>query len=150
MVSEHRSWCQPLHFYPLNKKSCLAKMQLARLFPRSTITVKVTRLLVLQVCLPITPLLILFLRNHGFWIAEQPITLHLLHNFSHTSSSFISNVNLPTSSTAPISSTGTIKFNDKITLKDVLCVPSFNLNLMSISKITSSFFEFYRTWLRGG
>ena len=40
-------------------------------------------------------------------------------------------------STAPISSTSTIKFNDKITLKDVLCVPSFNLNLMSISKITS-------------
>ena len=46
---------------------------------------------------------------------------------------------MPTGSTASISSTGTIKFNDKITLKeDVICVPSFNLNLMSISKITSS------------
>jgi len=85
-----------------------------RLFTRSTITVKVTRLLV---CLPITPLLILLLRNHGFWIAEQPITLHLIHNFSHTLHHhlflFISNVNLPTGSTAPISSTDTIKFNDK-------------------------------------
>jgi len=62
-------------------------------------------------------------------------------------------------STVPISSTSTIKFNEKITLKDVLCVPSFNLNLMSISKITSSLnccvvftpdVAFYRTWLRGG
>jgi len=44
--------------------------------------------------------------------------------FTHTSSSFISNVNLPTGSTAIISSTGTIKFKDNITLKDVLCVPS--------------------------
>jgi len=42
-----------------------------KLFSRSTITLKVTRLLALQVCLPITPSLILLLRNHGFWIAEQ-------------------------------------------------------------------------------
>jgi len=44
--------------------------------------------------------------------------------FTHTSSSFISNVNLPTGSTTTISSMGTIKFKDNITLKDVLCVPS--------------------------
>jgi len=59
--------------------------------------------------------------------------------FTHTSSSFIPNVNQATGSTAAISSTGTIKFNDSITpLKDVLCVPSFNLNLLFVSKITSS------------
>jgi len=46
--------------------------------------VKVKRLQMLQVCLLITRLLILLLRNHGFWIAEQPIALHLIHNFSHT------------------------------------------------------------------
>jgi len=94
-----------------------------RLFTRSTITVKKWHVS-LQVCLPITPLLIHLLRNHGFWIAEQSITLHLFTIF-HTH--FII-----------ISSTGTIKFNDKITFKDGLCVPSFNLNLMSVSKITSS------------
>ena len=91
-------------FLSLNKKSCLAKKASVTspietsynasvpskfsnwqgLFTRSTITVEVTRLLALQVCLPITPLLILLLRNHGFWIAEQPITLHLIHNFLHT------------------------------------------------------------------
>ena len=45
---------------------------------------------------------------------------------------------MPTGSIALISSTGTTKFNDNITLKDLLCVPSFNLNLMSVSRITSS------------
>ena len=32
----------------------------------------------------------------------------------------------------------TIKFNDNITLKNVLCVSSFNLNLMFVIKITNS------------
>jgi len=76
------------------------------------------------------------------WILDSGATNHFESDsqfFTHTSSSFIPNVNLPTVSTALISSTGTIKFNDNITLKDdVLCVPSFNLNLMSVSKITSS------------
>jgi len=75
------------------------------------------------------------------WILDSGANDHIASDsqfFTHTSSSFIPNVNLPIDSTAPISSTGTIKFNSKITLKDVLCVPSFNLNLMSVSKITSS------------
>ena len=57
--------------------------------------------------------------------------MDLIHSFSHTSSSFILKV-------APISSTDTVKFNDNITLKDVICVSIFNLNLMSVSKITNS------------
>ena len=75
------------------------------------------------------------------WILDSGATNYIASDsqfFTHTSSSFIPNVNLPTGSTASISSTGTIKFNDKITLKDVLCFPFFNLNLMSLSKITSS------------
>ena len=75
------------------------------------------------------------------WILDSGGTNHIVSDsqfFTHTSSSFIPNVNLPTGSTALISSTGTIKFNDNITLKDVFCVPSFNLNLMSVCKITSS------------
>jgi len=63
------------------------------------------------------------------WILDNGATDH------------ISNVNLPTGSTAPISSTTTIKFNDKITLKDVLCVPSFNQS-------TKLLCRFYSTWLR--
>ena len=96
------------------------------------------------------------------WILDSGKTNHIASDsqfFTHTSSLFIPNVNLPAFSTAPISSTGTIKFNDNITLKDFLCVFSFNLNLMFVSKITSSlnccvifFFHmvaFCRTWLPG-
>jgi len=75
------------------------------------------------------------------WILDSGATDHIASDsqfFTYTSSSFISNVNLPTDSTAATSSTGTIKFNDNISLKDVLYVPSFNLNLMSVSKITSA------------
>ena len=77
---------QSLHFYPLNKKSCLAKKapvtspiktsykasppskfsNWQRLFTRSTITVKVTRLLALQVCLLKTRLLIIFYKTMDF------------------------------------------------------------------------------------
>ena len=113
-----------------------------RLFTRSTVTVKVTRLLALQVYLPTTPPLILLLRNHGFWIAEQPITLHLIHNFSHTLHHHLFQMLICPQTQLHSShlQAQLNKFNDKIkiTLKDVLCVPSFNLNLMSISKITSS------------
>ena len=47
-------------------------------------------------------------------------------------------VNLPTSSLALITSSSNILFNFIITLNNVLCVPSFRLNLMSISKITNA------------
>jgi len=85
-----------------------------------------------------------FSSNSAFtkpWILDSGATDHIAYDsqfFTHTSSTFILNVNMPTGSTMLISSTDTIKFNEKITLKDVLCVPSFNLNLMSVSKITSS------------
>ena len=75
------------------------------------------------------------------WILDSGATDHIASDsqfFTHTSSSFILNVNLPTCSIATISSTSTIKFNDNITLKDVLCVPSFNLNIMFVSKIIST------------
>ena len=75
------------------------------------------------------------------WILDSEATDNIASDsqfFPHTLSSFIPNVNLSTGSTALISFTGTIKFNDKITLKYVLCVPSLNLNLMFVTKITSS------------
>jgi len=53
------------------------------------------------------------------WILDSGATDHIASDsqfFTHTSS----------------------LFNDNITLKDVLCIPSFNLNLMFVSKITNS------------
>jgi hypothetical protein len=49
-------------------------------------------------------------------------------------------VNLLTGSSVPIDSTGTILFNKNITLDNVLHMPSFSLNLMSVSKLTKSLY----------
>jgi len=51
------------------------------------------------------------------WILDNGATNHIASDsqfFTHTSSSFISNVNLPTGSTPIISSTRTIKFKDNV------------------------------------
>ena len=94
------------------------------------------------------------------WILDSGSINHIASDsqfFTHTSSSFIPNVNLPTDLIAAISYMSTIKFNDNVILKDVLCIPSFNLNLIFVGKVTNSlnycFFFFHmvafcRTWLR--
>lgn len=73
------------------------------------------------------------------WILDNSATNHIVFYstlFTHTKPLSIPIVNLPTGSSIPITCTGTIPFNFDITLADVLCVPSFNLNLMSASKVT--------------
>ena len=75
------------------------------------------------------------------WILDSGATDHIISDpslFSQTKPSFIPTVNLPTGSSASITATGTVPFNPNITLKNVLCVPSFHLNLMSVSKLTSA------------
>jgi len=81
------------------------------------------------------------------WIAEQPITLHLIDNFSHTLHHHLfQNVNLPTDSTTTSHLRARL---NSITISlskiDVLCV-SFNLNLMSVSKIISSLNFLFRSF----
>jgi hypothetical protein len=75
------------------------------------------------------------------WILDSGATNHITSDqtiLSKTKSSSIPFVNLPTGSSAPITSVGDMSFNSNITLHDVLCVPSFRLNLMSASKLTAS------------
>ncbi|KAL5780664.1 hypothetical protein ACOSQ2_011401 [Xanthoceras sorbifolium] len=75
------------------------------------------------------------------WILDSGATDHITSDstlLTKTQSSSIPIVNLPTGSTASITSTGTVSFNSNITLDDVLCVPSFRLNLISVSKLTSA------------
>ena len=65
---------------------------------------------------------------------------------------------MPSGEQAPITSTGTLPLNSVISLKNMLCVPSFKVDLMSISRVTrclncsvTFFFPigvFYRTWQR--
>lgn len=75
------------------------------------------------------------------WILDSGATDHIISDstlFTQTRTSSISTVNLPTGSSASITSTGTVPFNSKITLDNVLCVPSFHLNLISVSKVTNN------------
>ncbi|KAK3021290.1 hypothetical protein RJ639_047281 [Escallonia herrerae] len=74
------------------------------------------------------------------WILDSGATNHITSDptlFTQTNSSSIPSVNLPTGSSASINFIGTIPFNSNITLDNVLCVPSFRLNLMSVSKLTN-------------
>ena len=50
----------------------------------------------------------------------------------------MSAINLPNGETARVSHTGNISLSPNLQLNNVLCVPSFNLNLMSISKLTNN------------
>jgi hypothetical protein len=78
---------------------------------------------------------------HHSWILDSGATDHILSDSSllvHSNTSRMSCVNLPTGSSVPIDSTGTILFNKNITLDNVLHVPSFHLNLMSASKLIKS------------
>ncbi|CAL9007076.1 unnamed protein product, partial [Prunus brigantina] len=75
------------------------------------------------------------------WILDSGATDHITSDstlFTKTESCPMPIVNLPNGSTVPITSTGTVPFNSDVTLDKVLCVPSFHLNLMSVSKITNS------------
>lgn len=47
-------------------------------------------------------------------------------------------IGLPIEEKAPITFIGTINFDDILCFTDVLCVPSFNANLLSVSRLTTS------------
>jgi hypothetical protein len=75
------------------------------------------------------------------WILDSGATDHISSDsslFIHYNTSRMPCVNLPTGSSVPINSTGTILFNKNITLDNVLHVLSFRLNLMFASKLIKS------------
>ncbi|KAM1627395.1 hypothetical protein ACFX1R_017067 [Malus domestica] len=47
-------------------------------------------------------------------------------------------VQMPSGQTAPITSIGNLSLNSSVHLQDVLCVPTFKVDLMSVSKVTSA------------
>jgi len=66
-----------------------------------------------------------------------------IHHVSHDKSLFlnldtsvVSAVNLPAGPTVRISGVGTLRLNDDILLKNILFIPEFRLNLISISSLT--------------
>jgi len=73
------------------------------------------------------------------WVIDSTATHHVSHDrslFSSLDTSVLSAVNLPTRPTVKISGVGTLKLNDDILLKNVLFIPEFRLNLISISSLT--------------
>ena len=78
------------------------------------------------------------LKNH--FIIDSGATDHFVCDskaFTHSAAPLTARVQLPNHTFADITHKGDIKLSDKLTLKDVLCVPSFEVNLLSTSKITA-------------
>ena len=72
------------------------------------------------------------------WILDTGATDHIVSHmslFTDLKPSNVTTINLPNGVASPITHTGTVIFYSQLTLKDVLCVPSFNLNLISASKL---------------
>ena len=76
------------------------------------------------------------------WILNSGATDHIVSKASvmtKPKAATISIINLPNEGTTHVSHTSNVSFNSDLKLNNVLCVPSFNLNLMSISKLTNDF-----------
>ncbi|KAF8401062.1 hypothetical protein HHK36_014365 [Tetracentron sinense] len=76
------------------------------------------------------------------WIVDTGASDHMIADpkmyHSCTKTSSISPVKLPNGAFAPVTHIGVVHLNSYIHLHDVLCVPSFQFNLISVSKLTSS------------
>ena len=73
------------------------------------------------------------------WILESGATDHIVSKASvmiESKATTICTVNLPNGGTTHVSHTCNVSFNPNLKLNNVLCVHSFNLNLMFISKLT--------------
>lgn len=79
---------------------------------------------------------------HPSWLIDTGATDHMICSTSFFSSitstvSFV--VKLPNGQTAPVSHIGTVHINSQLTLHNVLCVPSFYFNLISVKQLINSF-----------
>ena len=76
-----------------------------------------------------------------FWILDSGATDHVccsLNHFSVFKSINSINVKLPNGSSVLASYSGTMHFSDDLILTDVLYIPEFTFNLISITKLTNS------------
>lgn len=74
------------------------------------------------------------------WIIDSGATHHATHDkslFTELDTSVNHHVNLPTGQTVQIGGAGTVVLNTTITLKNVIYIPAFRLNMLSISALTT-------------
>ncbi|KAM1406159.1 hypothetical protein ACFXTH_000858 [Malus domestica] len=89
----------------------------------------------------------------GRWIIDSGATDHITCSSSLLTNSInntsLPPVSLPSGEKASITSIGNIQLSDLLQLKDVLCVPSFQVDLLSVGKITDGLHcsvTFFPSW----
>ena len=79
--------------------------------------------------------------SHNTWILDMGATNHMVHSlckFSSITSSISTYIHLPNGEKALATHIEIVQVTASLLLTDVLCVPSFSFNLISISKLTNS------------
>ena len=79
--------------------------------------------------------------KHNSWILDTGATDHMVYSISCLStitSTIQATVELPNGNMVPVTHIGTVKLSSSLILTDVLCVPSFHFNLISVSKLVYS------------
>ena len=79
--------------------------------------------------------------SHTDWVIDTGATDHIVINTQFLTSVqvvHIVSVNLPNGQSVIVTHIGSVQLSFTLLLTDVLCVPSFDFNLISISKLTSS------------
>ena len=75
------------------------------------------------------------------WIIDSGATDHMVCSPSYfTYSTPVKNqtVKLPNGSLVPVTHIGSINFSSQFTLTNVMCVPTFHFNLISVSKLSQN------------
>ena len=79
--------------------------------------------------------------SNGTWVIDTRATDHMVYStklFTKITSTIHTTVELPNGESALVTHIGTVQISESLILADVLCVPSFSFNLISVSKLTSS------------
>ena len=75
------------------------------------------------------------------WVIDIGATDHMVHSitcFTTITATLNTFVNLPNGEVAPVTHVGIVKISKYLILHNVLCVPSFSFNLISVSQLVKS------------
>ena len=79
--------------------------------------------------------------NEETWVLDTGATDHIIHStslFTKITSSISSFVHLPNGEKVLVTHIGTVQVTSTLILEDMICIPSFTFNLISVSKLTKS------------
>ena len=79
--------------------------------------------------------------NAETWVLDTGATDHIIHStslFTNLTSSISSFVHLPNDEKVLVTHIGTVQLTPTLILENVICVPAFSFNLISVSKFTKS------------